>query len=132
MWISKLVYTQLTKGENDMKHEMKLKEVYFEKIKKGEKIYEIRLNDEKRRMIDVGDILVFRKEPELTEELVTEVKDLIYFDSFEDMVNTLPMAKIGFGNMDKQAVRDVYYQFYSVEDEKHYGVVAIKIQVIGE
>lgn len=28
---------------------MKIKPIYFDKIKKGEKIYEVRLNDEKRR-----------------------------------------------------------------------------------
>lgn len=43
-----------------MKHEMKIREVYFNKIKSGEKIYEIRLNDEKRRLIDVGDVLVLK------------------------------------------------------------------------
>lgn len=32
-----------------MKYEMKLKELLFNKIANGEKIYEIRLNDEKRQ-----------------------------------------------------------------------------------
>ena len=111
---------------------MKLREIYFDKIKKGEKIYEIRLNDEKRRLIDVGDVLIFKKEPELKEKLTTEVKDLVYFVSFDEMVNTLPIEKIGFENMTKQAVKDVYYQFYSKEDEDKYGVVAIKVQVINK
>lgn len=66
------------------------------KIKKGEKIYKIRLNDEKRRLIDVGDVLIFKKEPELKETLTTEVKDLVYFVSFDEMVNTLPIEKIVF------------------------------------
>lgn len=34
--------------------------------------------------------------------------------------------------MTKQAVKDVYYQFYSKEDENKYGVVAIKVQVINK
>ena len=113
-----------------MKHEMKLRQIYFDKIKKGEKIYEIRLNDEKRRLIDVGDVLIFKKEPELNDQLVTEVKDLIYFDSFDEMVNTLPTEKIGFEDMDKESIKNIYYQFYSKEDEKKYGIVAIKVQVL--
>ena len=113
-----------------MKHEMKLRGIYFDKIKSGEKIYEIRLNDEKRQLIDVGDVLIFKKEPELKEELITEVKDLIYFATFDEMVNILPVKKIGFENMDKESVKNVYYQFYTKEAEKQYGVVAIKVKVI--
>ncbi len=109
---------------------MKLKEVYFNKIKNGEKIYEIRLKDEKRRSINVGDDLIFKKEPELKETLATKVKDLIYFNYFDKMLNTLPLRKIGFENMTKQTVMDIYYRFYSKEDENKYGVVAIKVEVI--
>lgn len=57
-----------------MIHDMKLKAIYFDKIKTGEKIYEIRLNDEKRKLINVGDVLIFNKEPELKEKIATEVK----------------------------------------------------------
>lgn len=115
-----------------MIHEMKLRAIYFDKIKNGEKIYEIRLNDEKRQMIDVGDILIFKKEPDLKETLKTIVKDLIYFKSFNEMVNTLPIKKIGFDKKTKEEVENIYYGFYSVEDELKYGVVAIKVEVLKE
>lgn len=115
-----------------MKHDMKLKAIYFDKIKTGEKNYEIRLNDEKRRLINVGDVLIFNKEPELKEKIATEVKELVYFNSFEELLNTLPVEKIGFKSMDKQSIKDVYYQFYSKEDENKYGVVAIKVKVINK
>lgn len=114
-----------------MVHEMKLKAIYFDKIKSGQKIYEIRLNDEKRQMIDVGDVLIFKKEPDLKETLKTIVKDLVYFKSFNEMVNTLPMDKIGFDNNTKDEIESIYYSFYSVDDELKYGVVAIKVEVIG-
>lgn len=113
-----------------MIHEMKLREVYFNKIKSGEKIYEIRLNDEKRQLIDVADILIFKKQPDLQEELKTEVKDLIYFKSFKEMIDTLPLVKVGFEKESKQQVLDIYRQFYSVEDEQKYGVLAIKVNVL--
>ena len=48
-----------------MIHEMKLKPQYFDMVISGTKIYEIRLNDEKRRLIEVGDKINFKKEPEL-------------------------------------------------------------------
>ena len=114
-----------------MNHEMKLKSLYFDKIKNGEKIYEIRLNDEKRKIIDVGDIIIFKRKPALTEQLITEVTDLIYFQSFDDMINTLPLGKVGFENATKQNVKDIYRQFYDEDSEQKYGVVAIKIKLIG-
>jgi len=119
-----------TQGKIKMKHEMKIRSIYFDKIKSGEKNYEIRLNDEKRKLIDVGDIIIFKREPELKEELITEVKDLVYFNSFDEMLNTLPIKKIGFQDLDKESVKKIYYQFYSKEAEKQCGVVAIKVKVL--
>lgn len=111
-----------------MVYEMKLRPIYFDKIKNGEKIYEIRLNDEKRKDIDVGDIIIFKKEPELKELLVTIVKDLVYFKTFNEMLNTLPIKKIGFENESPKEIEEIYYSFYSKENESKYGVVAIKVE----
>ncbi len=113
-----------------MVHKMKLRKIYYDMIKNGDKIYEGRLNDEKRQLIDVGDIITFQKEPELTEDFNCIVKDLVYFDSFDEMVKTLPLEKIGFKTETVQEVVEIYHQFYSVEDENRYGVVAIKVEVL--
>lgn len=111
-----------------MVHQMNLKAIYFDKIKSGEKIYEIRLNDEKRQLINIGDTIVFKKE--LSEEtIVTIVKDLSYFQSFNEMFKTLPVEKAGFEGMSIENVIEIYHQFYSTEDEKKYGIVAIKVEV---
>lgn len=113
-----------------MIHEMKLKEKYFDMIKVGKKIYEVRLNDEKRQLIGVGDVIVFKKEPNLVEKVDTIVKDLIHFNSFEEMAKTLPLDKVGFFNKKIKEVVDVYHEFYSQEEENKYGVVAIKVDKI--
>lgn len=113
-----------------MTYEMKLKDKYFNLIKDGKKIYEIRLNDEKRQQINVGDIVVFKKEPNLVEKIDTIVNDLIHFKSFEEMANALPFEKVGFLNRTVEEVVDAYHEFYSEEDEKKYGIVAIKVNVL--
>ncbi len=113
-----------------MVHNMKLREKYFNMIKDGKKIYEIRLNDEKRQLINVGDIIVFRKETNLDEKVDTVVKDLIYFNSFKEMAKTLPIEKVGFINKNVEEVVDAYYEFYTVEDEVKYGVIAIKVKLL--
>lgn len=113
-----------------MLHEMKLQSKYFDKIKSGEKIYEIRLNDEKRKIIDAGDTIIFSREPDLKEKITTIVQDLVYFASFEEMAQTLPTKKIGFDNLDTKSIVDIYHTFYSQENEKKYGVVAIKVKTL--
>ena len=112
-----------------MTHEMKLQPVYFNKIRSGEKIYEIRLNDEKRKTIKVGNYIVFKKEPQLVDQITCKVSDLIIFDSFKTMIETLPPALVGFENMSNTEIIDIYHQFYTEADEKHYGVLAIKVEI---
>ena len=113
-----------------MQHEMKLKPIYYNKIMKGQKIYEGRLNDEKRRNIKIGDIIIFKNESNLSTSLKTVVKDLLYFNSFKDLINTLPLEKLGFENSDKNEVEKIYHTFYTVEDETRFGVVAIKVELL--
>ena len=45
----------------------------------------------------------------------------------ERLMHTLPERNI---RTIQQGVDDVYYKYYSPEDEKKYGVVAIQIEVI--
>jgi len=109
---------------------MKLKAPYFNLIKTGTKIYEVRLNDEKRRLIKVGDKITFKKEPELEETLQTEVEDLIPFNTFSELLRTLPLDKIGFADGKEADVEAIYHNIYSKEDEKKYGVLAIKVKLL--
>lgn len=112
-----------------MTHEIKVKEKYFNKIKSGEKIYEVRLLDEKRKLFKTGDIIKINKEPLMDEFLNAKVVDLIKFKSFEEMANKLLVKEIGFDGCRKEEIVNEYHKFYSIEQEKKYGVVAIKLEV---
>ena len=56
---------------------------YFDKIKKGEKIYEVRLNKNKYKDIKINDFITFNKKPDLIEFIVTKVDDILYFTTFQ-------------------------------------------------
>lgn len=56
-----------------MIHEMKLQPKYYDYILKGTKRIEIRLNDEKRQAIKLGDKIRFLKEPNLKESFEAKV-----------------------------------------------------------
>ena len=46
-----------------MRHQMRLKDAPFQMIWDGEKTIELRLLDEKRKLVNIGDIIEFSKEP---------------------------------------------------------------------
>lgn len=63
---------------------MKLYESSFEELKTGNKKREYRLNDEKRRLVRIGDTIRFLKLPNLDEEFVVDVKGIETFDNWYD------------------------------------------------
>ena len=110
-----------------MLHKMKLQEDPFERIKSGTKTVEFRLYDEKRQTIQIGDEIEFSKLPELQEKLLVKVIDLYKEESFEKLFKKV------FVGEDKEKIIEKaksMKRFYTPEQEKEYGVVGIKIEII--
>lgn len=110
-----------------MLHKMKLQEDPFERIKNGTKTVEFRLYYEKRRTIQIGDEIEFSKLPELQEKLLVKVIDLYKEESFEKLFKKV------FVGEDKEKIIEKaksMNRFYTPEQEKEYGVVGIKIEII--
>ena len=61
-----------------MEHEMKLQPEYYNFILSGTKRIEIRLFDEKRQQIKIGDIIKFYKEPKLKDTFRAKVIKITY------------------------------------------------------
>lgn len=109
---------------------MKLDAPFFDQVKSGKKIYEIRLYDEKRQKIGIGDNIIFKKQPELIDGVVVKVVDVKRFETFEQMAQTLSLSSVGFDNKNAAQVARFYRSIYSREDEKKFGVVAFKIELV--
>lgn len=111
-----------------MIHNMNLQDNPFESIDKGIKTVEMRLYDEKRRKINIGDIILFDNDN--TDKLIkTEVESLHIFRDFTELYNFFD--KISLGYEEDEVVNPVdMSQYYSDEDIKKYGVVGIKIKKI--
>ena len=62
-----------------MIHKMKLQSKYFDFMFRGTKRIEIRLNDEKRQLIKIGDIIEFERFSELNDSFKTRVVELIIY-----------------------------------------------------
>ena len=109
-----------------MTHKMKLNEEPFEKIKNGSKTIELRLYDEKRRKIKVGDMIRFVSK---TEKLTATVKALHVFKNFEELYAALPLVKCGYApNELVTASPDDMLEYYSKVQIENYGVVGIEIE----
>jgi ASC-1-like (ASCH) protein len=107
---------------------MHLDNYYFEKIKEGTKTIEVRLNDEKRRELKVGDTITFDNR-KTNEKLDVRVKNLYVYKNFEELYKHHDKISIGYEPDDVASPSDMR-KYYSFEDTIKYGVVAIEIEVI--
>ena len=114
-----------------MTHQMNLHAAPFDMIARGSKTIELRLYDEKRRRIKVGDEIVFTHSKYATRTLRCRVIALHVFASFEELYNTLPLLKCGYTEADiataSPADMDLYY---TKEQQAQNGVVGIEIELI--
>ena len=114
-----------------MIHEMSLNPAPFEKIKNGEKSIEIRLYDEKRRGVKIGDIIIFSKLPEKTEKIKVEVIRLSISRSFRDLFSNFEKSKFGHEqNLSIEEQINRQREYYTEEEERQYGVIGIHIKLI--
>lgn len=112
-----------------MKYIMKLNPKYFEYMKNGTKRIEIRLNDEKRKNIKIGDEIVFQKEPELKDEISTQIVNLIIKRNFKELIESLDISEYSDKSESEEKFLNDLYKFYTKEQEEKYGVVGIQIKI---
>lgn len=114
-----------------MTHKMNLYSEPFEMIRSGHKTIELRLNDEKRQKIKVGDMIEFTQ-TKTGEKLTAEVIALHRFVSFAELYRELPLLKCGYTEVNiayaKSEDMDLYY---TSEQQEKYGVLGIEIKAIG-
>ncbi len=110
-----------------VEHQMKLYAEPFEKIKSGQKTIELRLWDEKRQKIKIGDTIVFTNTTN-GEKLQATVLQLHRFNSFEELYQSLPLLKCGYTEetIDSAKASDME-AYYSAEEQAKYGVVGIEL-----
>lgn len=113
-----------------MEHEMKLQPEYYNFILNGTKRIEIRLFDEKRQQIKIGDTIKILKEPELNESFNAKVIGLLRYNTFEDMFKDFDISVLSDSSMTKEELIVVLEQFYTKEKQKQYGVLGIRIELI--
>ena len=107
---------------------MNLQPKYFDFIKAGTKRIELRIYDEKRRLIQLGDIIEFAKSDD--EKFKAKVVGLLRYKSFADLFEDFDISILADNSMTKQELLEVLGEFYSDEKQAEFGVIGIRIKLI--
>lgn len=114
LWMSKTV------------HRMHLAPMPFDRMERGEKTIEMRLYDEKRRKIRIGDVIRFESTEDETDVMYMLVQDLYVFDSFAALYRSLPLTACGYTEQELPSASPADMdRYYPPEEQRKYGVVGI-------
>lgn len=107
---------------------MNLQPSYFDFIKDGTKRIELRLFDEKRQQIQLGDIIEFTKSED--DKFKAEVIGLLRYNSFNDLFEDFDISILADKSMTKQELLDVLSEFYTPEKQAEFGVLGIRLKIL--
>lgn len=121
--------------------EMRLSDDMFEAVRAGTKTVEIRLFDKKRQQVDLGDYIAFTKASDPTQRILRKVTDIRIATTFERLLGEVdyrddserklryPPVSLGCPeNADLTAAVEGMYRYYTKEQEKEHGAIAIFLE----
>ena len=109
-------------------HTMKVQTKYYNLLKSGFKTIELRLWDEKRRQIQVGDQITFSDLSNPDDTFIAQVLALHHANNFDELCDTISPVQAGFYT--KKELIDCLQEFYTMDNQKKYGVVGIEVKRI--
>lgn len=113
-----------------MLHKMGLHGDYFLPILEGKKQIEVRLYDEKRQKIKIGDLIEFTRVPEQNQVLIVQVMGIRKFATFKEMYQEIPFEDFGCKGWTLDEMLKGIYEIYSEEQEMKWGTVALTISYL--
>lgn len=109
-----------------MKHNMWLNNEPYNSIYYGKKDIEMRLNDDKRKLINIGDIITFTNIDTL-DNFDAKVINLHKCKSFNELYDRFDKVRLGYSYGEEARPGDME-KYYSQEEIDKYGVVGIEIE----
>lgn len=116
-------------SNDSKKHYLKLAPNPFESIKAGTKTIEMRLLDEKRKNIKVGDVIIFVNRNDIDQRLKAKVINLHTFDNFKELYSAFDKSKLGYKSHEIAKPEDME-MYYPKEEIASYGVIGIEIKLM--
>lgn len=113
-----------------MEHDMKLNSSGFYWIKEKKQKLEVRLFDDKRRILNLWDIIIFTLLPDLTEEIKVKIVWLLVYSTFKELFSEIDLENWNAKNLSIEECIKCCNQIYSLDDELKYWVVWIEIELL--
>lgn len=109
-------------------HNLKLQDRPFNSIKNNEKTIEMRLYDEKRKLIKVGDEIIFTNIV-TGETIMVKVLNIFLFKNFNELYKNFDKLKLGYKENESASPDDMNL-YYSKKEQQKFGVCGIEIKLI--
>lgn len=109
---------------------MKVTDGQFWKIVEGTKKIEVRIFDEKRKQIKLGDEITFSNLKDVEKQVKVKVVGLSHFKSFKALFQSLPCADLGSPCCDLVEQLEGMKKFYTLEQRKENDALAIHLSRI--
>ena len=100
---------------------MKLQPNYYNYMLHGTKRIEIRVYDEKRKNLNLGETITFLKEPEII--------GLLRYENFEELFQDFDISILADKSITKETLKKELEQFYPTEKQEKYGVLGIRVEL---
>ena len=111
---------------NLLMHKLNVKEKYYNMLKSGNKTIELRLFDEKRRKIKIGDTIEFSNNSDVDDKFTAQVINLYKASNFEELCENINCCDAGFSS--NEELIDVLEEFYLKDKQREFGVIGIEIR----
>lgn len=106
---------------------MRLDRKNFDWLKTGKKIWETRLNDEKRKCVSVGDEIVFMRRPELEERLPMIVEEKVPFTNIQRLLDYIKLSELGEYANELEFIQEIMTH-YTPGEMMENGLIAFKVR----
>ena len=111
-------------------HAMGLRRRFFDLVARGKKTVEMRLFDEKRREINVGDKIVFTADDGSGDTVTAVVEGTYVYPSFDGLAYDFTPESLGFRGKDPEYIKEYMTRIYDKENIRKHGTVGIKIKAV--
>ena len=113
-----------------MIYEMKLNKEPFEMISNGNKTVELRLFDEKRCKLNIGDEIIFTDISDTKRKLYVRIKALYRFGTFEELFKEISPVICGYEEGETpESAAEKMKAYYTDENINKYGVLGISVEL---
>ncbi len=133
---SKSKYSSFNKNQlsriNTMEPNYKenVSESWFTLISLGLKTVEGRKNKGRFKEMEVGDLVEWSNNDFMPRSVLTRITGKIEYPTFAEYLETEGLDKCLPGMPDLSHGLSVYYKYFTKEDEKEFGVVAIRMELV--